>query len=637
MTESTLPQLLQQMVIKYGDKKVAMRVKELGIWQAYTWKDYYETVKHFSLGLVSLGFERGDKLCILGENKPEWYWAELAALAAGGVAIGVFTDCMPKEVKYYVEHSDAKFVVVHDQEQVDKLLEIKDELPLLKNVIYWDPKGVWNYHEPILLSFHKVIELGKELDRDNPALYATNVWKGKAEDTAVFCYTSGTTGLPKAAMLSHIAVTRCGKAFDDFDHWREDDEYVSFIPPAWLTEQGLGIAGSLFSGMAVNFPEDIGTVQDNIREIGAEVLFWGPRNWESVNRMIQAKMADASALNKFLYRISLPVGYKIADSKSEGKEPGWIWKVFNFFAYWLMFRDLKDKVGLSQARHAYTSGGGISPDIIRFFRAIGVNIKQTYGSTEGGMASFHPDNDVRPETSGIPALGVEVRLAEDGEIKVRGPNLFSGYYKNPAATAKKLRDGWYITEDFGHITEEGHLICMDRMSDLKELKDGRKFSPQYAEIRLRFSPYIKDAIIIGGGDRDYVTCMVNIDLDNVGRWAEQKRIPYTTFTDLSQKAQVIELIRKSIETANRTIPDWARIKKFANMHREFDADEAELTRTRKIKRSFVEERYKDLINILYSEAEELVVETPVTYRDGRTGVIKVAVKINSVEQKGKKG
>lgn len=636
MIEYTLPQLLQQNYERYSDKKVALRVKNLGIWQEYTWKDYYEKVRYFALGLVSLGFERGDKLCILGENKPEWYWAEMAALSVGGVVIGVFTDCMPKEVKYYIEHSDAKFVVAEDQEQVDKLLEIKDELPLLKKVIYWDLKGVWNYSEPILISFDGVIDLGKEYERLHPDIFETSIKQGNIDDTAVFCYTSGTTGQPKAAMLSHRAVIRCGKAFDDFDHWSADEEYVSFIQPAWLTEQGLGIAGSLFSGMTVNFPEDVGTVQDNIREIGADVLFWGTRNWESVNRMIQSKMVDASAFNRFLYRIFLPVGYMVADKQIEGEQPSWIWRFLNFIAYWAIFRDLKDKVGLSKAKHAYTSGAGISPDLIRFFRAVGVNVKQDYGSTEGGMLSFHHDSDVKPETAGIPCVGVDIRLSAEGELQVRGPNIFSGYYKNPEATAKKMKNGWFYTEDFGYITEEGHVVCMDRMADLKELSDGRKFSPQYAEIRLRFSSYIKDALIIGGGNRDYVTCLINIDLDNVGRWAEQKKIPYTTFTDLSQKPEVIELIRNNIEMTNRTIPEWARIKKFANMHREFDADEAELTRTRKIKRTFVEKRYKDLIEVMYSEVTELNVETPVTYRDGRAGVIKVSVKINSVEQKGKK-
>jgi len=631
MAAPTLPKLLKQNYGKYGDKKVAMRVKDFGIWQTYTWKDYYEKVKYFSLGLISLGLEPGDKTSILGENKPQWYWAELAAQAAGGVVIGIFTDCMANEVKYYVEHSDSKFVIAHDQEQVDKLLQIKDELPLLKKVIYWDPKGIWNYDDPILMSFNKVIELGKECEKLHPGLFEANIERGSGDDIAIFCYTSGTTGLPKAAMLKQGATIQAGKSWCDVDKWREDEQYVSFLPPAWITEQGLGVAGSLVSGMEVSFPEHPETVQENIREIGAQVLFWGPRNWESANRLIQAKIMDTTPFNRFLYNLFLPVGYKVTDLRAAREKPNLIWRFLYFLAHWMVFRDLKDKVGLSKIRMAYTAAAPISPDIIRFFRAIGVNIKQLYGSSEGGLATLHRDDDVRPETSGPVMPGVEVRLSEDGEIIVKGENLFSGYYKNPEATAEKLQSGWYYTGDFGHVTEDGHLIVMDRMSDLRELSGGRKFSPQYAEIRLRFSPYIKDVLTVGGGDKAYVTCIINIDLDNVGRWAEARRIPYTTFTDLSQKPEVIELIRKDIQRINRTLPEWARIKKFANLHREFDADEAELTRTRKIKRTFVEERYKELIAALYGGAGELAVEAPITYRDGRKGTIKTAIKVNSVD------
>ncbi|HIE17458.1 MAG TPA: long-chain fatty acid--CoA ligase [Dehalococcoidia bacterium] len=632
MAAPTLPKLLKQNYEKYGGKKVAMRVKEFGIWQTYTWKDYYQKVKHFSLGLISLGLEAGDKVAILGENKPQWYWAELAVQAAGGVVIGIFTDCMPHEVKFYVEHSDSKFVIAHDQEQVDKLLQIKEELPLLKKVIYWDPKGVWNYEDPILISFDKVIELGKEYEEHHPGVFEENVERGSGEDLAVFCYTSGTTGLPKAAMLKHNAAIQAGRSWWNVDRWREDEQYVSFLPPAWITEQGLGIAGSLVSGMEVSFPEEPETVQENIREIGAQILFWGPRNWESVNRLIQAKIIDTTWFNRFLYHLFLPVGYKVTDLQAARHKVNWFWRLLYSVAQWMVFRDLRDKVGLSKIRAAYTAAAPISPDVIRFFRAIGVNIKQLYGGSEQGLVTLHRGDDVRPETSGPVMPGVEVRLSEDGEIIVKGENLFSGYYKSPEATQEKLKSGWYYTGDFGHITEDGHLIVMDRMSDLRQLSGGQMFSPQYAEIRLRFSPYIKDALAVGAEDKAYVSAIVNIDIDNVGRWAEARRIAYTTFTDLSQKPEVIDLIRKEIQRINRTLPEWARIKKFANLHREFDADEAELTRTRKIKRTFVEERYKDLIDAIYSGAVEMAVEAPITYRDGRKGTIKTAIKINSVEQ-----
>ncbi len=626
----TLPKLLKYNFEKYGDKKVAMRVKDVGIWQEYTWKDYYENTKYFSLGLISLGLNQGDRVSVLGENKPQWYWAELAIQAAGGVVVGIFTDCMPSEVKYYVEHSDSKFAIAHDQEQVDKLLQIKDELPLLKKIIYWDPKGIWNYKDPILTSFNKVLELGRQYEELHPGLFEASVDSGQKDDVAMYCYTSGTTGLAKAAMLTHNSIIGRGQAQNDIDQWDKSERYVSFLPPAWVVEQQIGVAGSLLSGIEINFPERPETVQDNIREIAPEVLFWGPRNWESVNRLIQAKMADATRLNRLLYKLLLPVGLKSADLRSTEDKPAYFWRFLYSLANIVLFRDLRDKLGLSKIRVAYSAGAPISPDIIRFFQGIGINIKQGYGGSEQGLVSLPPDDDIRAETSGKILPRIEVRLAHDGEILIRGQNMFCGYYKDIAATEEKVKNGWYYSGDFGYITEEGHLIVMDRMADLRELSSGEKFSPQYAEIRLRFSPYIKDVLVVGGEKRDYVICIVNIDIDNVGRWAEARKIAYTTFTDLSQKPEVIYLIRRDIERVNRTLPEWARIKRFANLHREFDPDESELTRTRKIRRAFVEERYHNLIEAMYEGVEELNIEAPITYRDGRKGTIRTVIKVESL-------
>jgi len=630
-TADTLPKLLKYNYEKYGDSKVAMRVKQFGIWQEYTWKDYYENVKYLSLGLISLGMEPGDVVSILGENKPQAYWTEIAAQATRGIALGIFTDCMPNEIKFFLQHSDSKFVVAGDQEQVDKMLGIKDELPLLKKVIYWDPKGVWNYDDPILISFSKVLEQGREFEKAHHDVFDANVEQGNGSDTAVICYTSGTTGLPKGAMLSHSALIQNEHALASIDHYKDGDEIVSFVPLAWVTDQYMGITGPLYCRVVVNFPERPETVQENIREIGAQILFWGPRNWESINRLIQAKMIDTTRFKRFIYNLFLPVGYRVADIKMAGGKASPLWQFLNSIADWLLFRNLKDKVGLAKVRVATTAAAPISPDVIRYFQAIGVNIKQIYGGSEHGLVTATRADDIQPETTGPPSLNVDIRLSDEGEILIRGGCMFSGYWKNPEAADASIKNGWYLTGDFGHFNEDGHLIVMDRMSDLRELKGGRKFSPQYPEIRLRFSPYIKDVLTIGGGDKHFVTCVVNIDLDNVGRWAESRRIPYTTFTDLSQRPQVIDLIKKDIERVNRTMPDFAQIKRFTNLHREFDADEAELTRTRKIKRTFVEERYKDLIDALYSGENELAVEAPITYRDGRTGTIKTTIKINSLE------
>jgi len=635
MSEDTLPKLLKKNAEKYGERKIAMRVKDRGIWQRFTWKDYYEKVKYFSLGLLSLGMERGDKVSILGENKPEIFWAEIAVQAAGGTAVDIYTDCTPPEVKFFVTDSDSKFVVAHDQEQVDKLLQIKADLPLVKKVIYWDPKGLWNYDDLILISFPEVIKLGQEYERDHVGLFEENIEKGKGEEIALLCYTSGTTGLPKGAMISHKGLVAIAQSWRDVDHWSDQDRYVSFLHPAWITEQAVGVAGQLVSGMEVNFPEEPETVQENIREIGPTVLFFAPRLWETINRMIQAKITDTTALRRWIYHLFLPIGYQAAEYRLAKKGLELFWRFMHLLAHWAVFRPLKDRVGLSRVRCAYTAGSAVSPDILSYFQAIGVNIKQLYGGSEQGLVTLHKDGEIKCETCGNPMPGVEVRLSSEGEILVKGENIFSGYYKNVEATQEKIQDGWYRTGDFGYIDEDRHLVVIDRMEDLKELKGGRKFSPQYAEIRLRFCPYIKDALVMGGEDKDYVTAIINIDLDNVGRWAEAKRIPYTTFTDLSQKSEVIELIKRDIQRINKSLPEWTRIRKFVNLHKEFDADEAELTRTRKLRRTFVENRYHDLINALYWGDQEYNVEASITYRDGRKGVIKTAIQINQVKEESK--
>ncbi len=632
MTLDTLPKILRENFRKYGDRVVAMREKDRGIWKEFTWADYFLQVKHFCMGLVRLGLERGQNVSILGENKPEWFWAELAVQSAGGAAVGIFTDCLPEEVKYYAVHSDSVFAVVHDQEQVDKFLEIKQEVPKIKKVIYWDPKGLWSYTDPMLLSFDQVVELGKTYDEEHPDLFDHMVDQGNGNDIAVFCYTSGTTGLPKGGMLSQRWLVESVREWASLDGWfGMGYEYLSFIPPAWITEQGIGIGGAILAPMIANFPEEPETVQENIREIGPDILFFGARLWENLNRMVQAKMIDSTYLRKLIYRLALPVGLRMADMMRSEKRPGLHWRTLYFVAYQAVFRQLRDRIGLSRAKTVYSAGAAVSPDIIRYFKALGIDIRLFYGSTEQGVMSMPRKGDIRSDTSGPPVPWVEVKLSEEGEILIRNKYPYSGYYKDPEATEKKMRDGWFCTGDFGHLNEDGHLIVIDRMDDLKELAGGKKFSPQYTEVRLRFSPYIKDALVIGGPDKDYVTTLINIDLDNVGRFAEAHHIAYTTFTDLSQKPEVIDLIKKEIEKVNATLPDWTRVKRFVNMHKEFDADEEELTRTRKLRRTFVEERYNNLITALYADEPEYTVEATVTYRDGRKGTMHTAIQVTETK------
>ncbi|HDH86770.1 MAG TPA: long-chain fatty acid--CoA ligase [Desulfobacteraceae bacterium] len=633
MPLETLPQVLRENFKKYGNR-VAMRVKDRGIWQEHTWEDYYLKVKHFCLGLISLGLQKGDKVSILGENKPEWFWAELAVQSARGAAVGIFTDCLPEEIKYYIRHSDSTFVVVHDQEQVDKILEIKNNVPKVKKVIYWDPKGLWSYTDPILLSFDEVIKLGYDYENKHPQLFDEIVDHGKGNDIAAFCYTSGTTGLPKGAMLSHRWLVESIRQWGQLDGWfGKNYEYLSFIPPAWITEQGIGIAGSILARMVVNFPEEPETVQENIREIGPGILFFGARLWENLNRMVQARMIDSTFLRRHIYRLTLPLGLKVADMKSGGKKINIPWRILYFLAYHAVFRQLRDRLGLSNLKVVYSAGAAVSPNIIRYFKALGIDIRLFYGSTEQGVMTMPREGDIRPETSGPPVPWVKVKLSDDGEILIKNEYPYSGYYKDSEATEAKMKDGWFYTADFGHMNEDGHLIVIDRMEDLKELAGGKKFSPQFTEIRLRFSPYIKDVLIIGGPDKEYVTAIINIDLDNVGRFAEAHHIAYTTFTDLSQKTEVIDLIKKEIIKVNHTLPEWTRIRRFVNLHKEFDADEDELTRTRKLRRAFVEDKYKELIAALYSNDDTYKVEASVTYRDGRKGTIETSIHINELQEK----
>lgn len=632
MTLDTLPKILRDNAVKYGDRLVAIREKDRGIWKEFTWQDYFLKVKYLCMGLVRMGLERGRNVCILGENKPEWFWAELAAQSAGGAAVGIFTDCLPEEVKYYAVHSDSVFAVVHDQEQVDKFLEIKQEIPKIKKIIYWDPKGLWSYQDPMLMSFDQVLELGQTYDREQPHLFDEMVDQGRGDDIAAFCYTSGTTGLPKGGMLSQRWLVDSVREWAQLDGWFDQGyEYLSFIPPAWITEQGIGIAGAILAPMIVNFPEEPETVQENIREIGPDILFFGARLWENLNRMVQARMIDSTYLRRLIYRLALPIGLKTADMMRRQNGPGLGRRLLYFLAYHAVFRQLRDRIGLSRAKTVYSAGAAVSPDIIRYFKALGIDIRLFYGSTEQGVMSMPRKGDIRADTSGPPVPWVEVKLSEEGEILIKNKYPYSGYYKDPEATRKKMKDGWFYTGDFGHLNEDGHLIVMDRMDDLKELAGGKKFSPQYTEVRLRFSPYIKDALVIGGPDKEYVTALINIDLDNVGRFAEAHHIAYTTFTDLSQKPQVIDLIQKEIEKVNATLPDWTRVKRFVNMHKEFDADEEELTRTRKLRRTFVEDRYKDLITALYADEPEYTVEATVTYRDGRKGTMHTAIQVTETK------
>jgi len=607
-----------------------MCMKNFGIWQRYSWSEYYDRVKHFSLGLVSLGFARGDVACIIGDNEPQWFWGEFAAQAAGGIATGIYVDSIPSEVKYVAEHADAKFAIVNDQEQSDKFLEIRDELPLLKKVIYWDPKGLRNYDDPILISFEEVVDLGREYEKSHPGLFEENLAAGTGDDVACIYYTSGTTGLPKGAILTHRALITTARGFVDRYPMDETDDLISNFPAAWVGDSFFATIPHLLTGARLNFPEEPETIAEDTREVGPNFVIYGPRQWEGLVSEIQVKIVDTGPVKRFFYNLFLPVGHKIADLQFEGREPNLFWKGLHKLAYYMLFRPLKDRLGLSKVRFAVTGSSVLSLDTFRLIHAIGVELRQVYASTEAGLISSHSKGEIRFESLGRPALGTSLRITEQGELLVSSDCMFTGYHKDPDKTAVTLIDGWCHTGDAVNINEQGHVIFMDRLEHMGELKTGARYAPQYIEGRLRFSPYIKDAMVIGGRDKEYVSAILNIDFNMVGKWAERNHIPYTTFVDLSQKKEVADLVRLDLERVNGYLPENSRVHKFVLLHKEFDPDEAELTRTRKLRREFMEQRYKDMIAAMYGDMESIEVQAPVTYRDGRQGVVTTSIKVRSL-------
>jgi long-chain acyl-CoA synthetase len=628
----TIPKLFLQSAGKYGEKKVAMREKEFGIWVPITWKQYYDNVKRIALGMVSLGLERGDKVAMIGDNRPEALWAEMAAMCVGGVGVWLFQDSLIDEVQYIIDHSDAKLMVGEGQEEVDKCLTIKSKCPKLKKMLWDDPKGMRGYQDPILISLKEVMRMGEELDRKEPALFEDLVMKGKGDDICLLFYTSGTTSLPKGALLSHYNMLTMGQNLMRVDPYFETDDFVSYLPFAWIGEQMMSISCGLHAGFTLNFPEEPETAQENIREIGPHVMFAPPRIYEQMVRTVQVKYLDSSWSKRKAYEWAMKIGYHVAELKFQKKPVPQHWKALYYLAYLAVHRKLKDHLGLSRIRYTYTGGAAMGPDHFRFFHAIGVNLKQIYGQTEiAGISVLHFDNDIKFDTVGKPIPGTEVRVTADGEIISKSPSVFQGYYKMPEETARALRDGWLHSGDTGFLDPDGHLVVFDRTKDVMTLNDGTKFAPQYLETRLKFSPYIKDVWAIGDG-RPYVASVICIDYAVVGKWAEDRNITYTSYTELSQMPQVYELVRMEISKMNRDLPPIARIRKFVNLYKEFDADDDELTRTRKLRRAFVEERYKEIVKGLYSDADLVHMDTDITYEDGRVVHIKADLKVMNVPQ-----
>jgi long-chain acyl-CoA synthetase len=629
----TWPQILQYNYEKYGDKHRAMRYKHYGVWQPYTWKDYYLSVKYLALGLLSLGFEPGDKVLIIGDNAPQWYYAELAAQANHGGSVGLYSELTPTEIKYIAQNAEARFAIVEDQEQVDKFLQIKDDLPLLKKVTYWSHKGLAHYDDPILMGYDQVLQLGKAYEEEHPGRFEQNVENGKGEDICAIVYTSGTTGAaPKGAVHTYKTMRAGAEYHLRLDPWHENDNVVPYLPPAWMTEQWFGIGCHLLSASTLNFAEAPETQQRDMRETEPSIVCYGARVWESQAAMVQARIRGADVIKRFAFRLLMPVGYKMADLKYRKQEPSLFLKILYFLADIALFRPIKKSLGLSNARICYTTEAMLSPDAFRFYHALNLTLKSLYGTTEGGALTGAKNHDIRLETVGPAHPGTEVKITDAGEIIYRQPGVFVGYYKEPETTAQVLKDGWFYSGDSGFVREDGHLVYVDRLEDLVELASGDELAPQLIESRLKSSPYIKDAWVLAGPERAFASAIIIINYDNVSRWAGQRRVPYTTFTDLSQRPEVYGLVKIDIDRINEALPPGARVKKYVNLHKEFDPDEGELTRTRKLRKRFLEERYPELINAIYHGRTEVPIEARGTQRDGQTGTIKTTINIRSVEE-----
>jgi long-chain acyl-CoA synthetase len=588
-------------------------------------------VRALALGLHALGLRRGDKVAIISDNRPQAYWMLSATQAAGGVPVPVYQDAIAKEIQYVVDHSDARFVLAEDQEQVDKLLDVRAGLPGVERVFYDDPKGLRHYDRDWLMPLGELEAKGSEAERAAPQRFDELVTATRPDDVALISYTSGTTGLPKGAMLTHRNLIAAAEQFLARETVGEGAEIVSYLPLAWIGETIWSLALGVVRGLIVNFPERPETVLANSRELGPHLYLAPPRIFENSISEIQVRMEDSSAVKRWVFRRFMPIGEEVARRKMERRPIPLTLRLLAFAGEVLLFGPLRDQRGARRVRYAFTGGAPLASEIVLFYRGLGINLKQIYGQTENSaFCCGQPDDQVKLGTVGIPYPGVELRLTEEGEIVSRGATTFAGYYKNPEATREAIRDGWLHSGDAGFFDKDGQLVVIDRLKDVGRLADGTTFAPQFIENKLKFSPYIKEAVAVGAG-RPYVAIMINIDMENVGKWAERRQIPYTTYADLSQKPQVYELIGRQVERVNRDLPESTRIRRYVLLHKELDPDDDEITRTRKVRRRVIAQKYAAFIEAFYADQADVEVATTVTYEDGRQSVIRSRVRIQDVD------
>jgi long-chain acyl-CoA synthetase len=628
----TFPQILRDHA-KVRPNKVAYREKEYGIWQSYSWSDVNDHVRALALGLHTRGVKRGDRIAIIGNNRPRLYWSMAAAQALGAVPVPMYQDAVAKDIGYVLEHAEIAAVIAENQEQVDKVLEVHEQCPTIGTVVYCDTKGLRNYDVPFLFSFADMQDKGREFASANPDFLDSEIDSGKADDVAILPYTSGTTGAPKGVVLSHNNILCTSFNANEFEGLTEDEEILAYLPMAWIGDHIFSYGQAMVAGFAVNCPESTETILTDLREIGPTYYFAPPRVFENLLTTVMVRMEDASKLKRGIFNHFLGVAKRVGADILEGRAVSLGDKFQYALGNLLVYGPLKDTLGLRRVRLAYTAGEAIGPEIFDFYRSLGVNLKQLYGSTEASVyVTIQPNGEIRSDTVGPPAPGTEVKIADNGEVLFRSPGVFVEYFKNPKATKEtKTKDGWVLTGDAGFFDDDGHLHIIDRAKDVGKLKDGSLFAPKYIENKLKFFPNVKEVVVFGA-DKDNVTAFINLDLQAVGSWAERNNIAYASYQELTSIPQIEELIKGNVEQVNADLANdpnvsSSQVTRFILLPKELDADDGELTQTRKVRRRIVAERYDGLIQALYSKKTEAHMKAEVTFEDGRKGFLEADVKI----------
>jgi len=601
-------------VVAYNAKNwpndTAMREKEFGIWIEYTWQDYYDKVRSLALGLKALGLERGDTVGLLGGNRPDWVWGEVAAHAMGGMTMGIYQDSIGDEVTYLVNYAEVKFIIAEDEEQVDKLLELIEDMPNIKNIVFCDPRGMRKYDDHRLIEMATVREMGAKLDAEQPNLYDEEVETGKGDDVSILLTTSGTTARPKLAMMQSGQFMAHAVAYLEKDVKYPGDNYVSSLPLPWVIEQKYVVVQAPVCRVVVNFVEEAETLMADLREVGPHSILLAPRSWEAIAADVRSRMMDATKFKQKIFDWAMKIGMDSLDKGQRSK-----------LADFLVFRALRDRLGFTFLTSAATGGAAMGPDTFKFFQAMGVPLRQLYGQTElGGAYTIHDWTDIDFDTVGKPFDNSEIRIENPdengvGEIVARTGGMFTGYFKNEEATKEDVRDGWMHTGDAGYFDQKGHLVVIDRIKDIAITSTGTNFSPMFIENKLKFSPFISEAVILGH-EKPYLSAIICIRYEILGKWAEQRGIAFTNYSNLSGLPQVYEMVRAEVENVNKTLPEAHRIRKFLLLYKELDADDGELTRTRKVRRAVINEKYEDIIDTIYSDRGSVHVDTVIHFQDG---------------------